>query len=476
MAGKYGGGGDSGRSDQAGQGREQGLGQGQGEGQHAQRGTGERFSSLGFILAAIGSSVGLGNMWKFPYITGKYGGAAFFLMFTICLIAIGIPVLLAELAIGRAGRGSPFTSMRRLGGSKFWGGFGFLSIAGAFVIMSYYAVVAGWTLHYAMISLGGSLFANTDYAGPFFAFIGSWLPVGWQALVMVLTAAVVAGGVSSGIERFNKILIPGLVILLLVLAVRALTLEGAGEGVSFFLRPDFSKLTAESVIAALGHAFFSLSLGMGTMLTYGSYVEKSQSLGAATIAIAGGDLLYALLAGLIIFPTTFVFGIEPTEGAGLVFMALPAAFSAMPFGAFIGGLFFILLAIAALTSAVSILEVPVAFVRERFKLSRTKAAAITGVVCFLVGLPSALSAGDAAEGLNWGGRSFFDWMDFLSSNVILPLGGLAVTIFAGYVWKQAGDEAGLSAWWFRLWVFMLRYVAPVLIVLVFLYFSGILRF
>jgi neurotransmitter:Na+ symporter, NSS family len=470
MAGQYGG--DNGGDGQA----EQGQRQEQGKGPHMQRGAAERFSSLGFILAAIGSSVGLGNMWKFPYITGKYGGAAFFLMFTVCLIAIGIPVLLAELAIGRAGRGSPFTSMRRLGGGKLWGGFGFLSIVGAFVIMSYYAVVAGWTLHYAMISLSGSLFANTDYTTTFFDFIGSWLPVGWQALVMVLTGAVVAGGVSSGIERFNKILIPGLVILLLVLAIRALTLEGAGEGVAFFLQPDFSKLTAESVIAALGHAFFSLSLGMGTMLTYGAYVEKSQSLGAATMAIAGGDLLYALLAGLIIFPTTFVFGIEPTEGAGLVFMALPAAFSAMPFGGFIGGLFFILLAIAALTSAVSILEVPVAFVRERFKLSRMKAAALTGIVCFLVGLPSALSAGNAVEGLSWRGRSFFDWMDFLSSNVILPLGGLAVTIFAGYLWRQAGEEAGLSAWWFRLWVFMLRYVAPVLIVFVFLHFSGILSF
>jgi len=436
----------------------------------------ERFSSLGFILAAIGSSVGLGNMWKFPYITGKYGGAAFFLLFTICLVLIGIPVLLAELAIGRAGRGSPFASIRRLSGSKLWGSFGFLSVTGAFVIMSYYAVVAGWTLHYAAISLSGRLFANADYTATFQRFIGSWLPVGWQALVMALTAAVVAGGVSSGIERFNKILIPGLVILLLLLAVRSLTLEGAGEGIAFFLRPDFSKVTAESMVVALGHAFFSLSLAMGCMMTYGAYVEKSQSLGTATLAIAGGDLLYALLAGLIIFPTTFVFGIEPTQGPGLVFMALPAAFSAMPFGSVVGGLFFILLAVAALTSAVSVLEVPVAFVRERFGMGRARAATVTGLACFLVGLPSALSAGGAVKGLAWGGKTFFDWLDFLSSNIILPVVGLGVTLFTGYAWKQAGEEAGLTSGWFRLWIFMLRYVAPILILLVFLHFSGILTF
>jgi NSS family neurotransmitter:Na+ symporter len=447
-----------------------------GPGIDPQQGMTERFSSYGFILAAIGSSVGLGNMWKFPYITGKYGGAAFFLLFTVCLIVIGLPVLLAELAIGRGGRGSPFTSMSRLGGSRLWGGFGFLSIAGAFVIMSYYAVVAGWTLHYAYLSLSGGLFASSDYEATFVHFIGGYMPVFWQAVVMLLTGWVVGKSISSGIERFNKILIPGLVILLLIMMVRALTLDGAGEGVSFFLRPDFSAITRESALVALGHAFFSLSLGMGCMMTYGAYVERHQSLGKAAMAIAGGDLLYALMAGLIIFPTIFVFGIEPTQGPGLVFMALPAAFSALPFGSLVGGLFFILLAIAALTSAVSILEVPVAFVREKLGLSRRKAAAATAALCFLVGLPSALSAGDTVKGLHFWGKSFFDWMDFLASNIILPLGGLFVTIFVGYVWKKAGDEAGLSALWFRIWIFMLRVVAPILIIFVFLYFTGLSKY
>jgi len=442
-------------------------------GTQPERGAAERFSNYGFILAAIGSSVGLGNMWKFPYITGLYGGGAFVLLFILSLVVIGLPVLLAELAIGRGGRGSPSASMARLSGRRAWGGFGFLSIAGAFIIMSYYAVVAGWTLHYAALSLSGRLFATNDYAGTFDRFVSSYLPVFWQFVVMALTVWVVARGVSGGIERFNRVLIPGLVILLLVLVVRALTLPGAVEGVRFFLQPDFTSIKPVAVLVALGHAFFSLSLAMGCMMTYGAYVRKEQSLGTATLAIGGGDVLYALLAGLIIFPTTAAFGIANQQGPGLVFVALPAAFDSMPFGAWVGGLFFLLLAIAALTSAFSILEVPVAFVLERTGMGRRRAASLVGVLVFLIGLPSALSAGGAVKGLELGGRSFFDWMDFTASNVLLPVGGIIVTLFAGYAWKRAGEEAGVTAGWLRLWMFLLRYVAPVLILLVFLYLTGV---
>ncbi|WP_169084424.1 sodium-dependent transporter [Paenibacillus sp. PL91] len=436
----------------------------------------ERFSSSGFILAAIGSAVGLGNMWKFPYITGQYGGAAFFMLFVICLLLVGLPVLLAELTVGRGGRGNASTSLIRLSGRKLWGGFGFITILGAFVILSFYAVVAGWTLHYAMLSFTGKLFEHKDYALLFSNFNASWMPVFWQFIVMLLTGFVIIRGVSAGIEKFNKILIPGLVILLLVLCVRALSLEGAGEGVAFFLKPDFSKLSAESALVALGHAFFSLSLGMGAIMTYGAYVDKRQSLGLATLAIGIGDLAYAFLAGLIIFPTTFVYGLEASQGPGLVFVALPAAFSAMPLGAIFGGLFFVLLAFAALTSMISLLEVPVAFVREAFGWSRKFSVVLLTLLCFLVGLPSALSLGDKAPWLTFGGKSFFDWMDFVCSNIVLPLGGLVVTLFVGYAWKGAAEEAGLSTWWLRLWMFMLRYVAPILVLLVFLYSSGILTF
>ncbi|MBH5319820.1 sodium-dependent transporter [Paenibacillus sp. GSMTC-2017] len=434
----------------------------------------EQFTSVGFIMAAIGSAVGLGNMWKFPYITGIYGGAAFFILFLFCLLLVGLPILLAEMSVGRAGRGNPVASMMKLGGKK-WGALGFLSVAGSFLIMSFYGVVAGWTLHYALLSFTGDLFSTNDFSGLYKDFIGGWMPIGWQFIVMLITAYVLIKGVSSGIERFNKILIPGLVILLVLLAIQALSLPGAGQGVSFFLKPDFSKLTAESALVALGQAFFSMSLGMGTMITYGAYVQKSQSLGGATVAVGLGNVLYALLAGLIIFPTIFVYGIEPSEGPGLVFIALPAAFSAMPLGAIFGGLFFVLLAFAAITSAISVLEVSVAFAMDYFGWKRPMAVIIVASLCFLAGVPAALSLGGQLDWLVFGGKPLFDWMDFLGTNILLPLNGLILTIFVGFVWKGAAEESGLTSMWFRIWLFMLRFVAPILVLLVLLYSTGIIK-
>ncbi|MBD0379434.1 sodium-dependent transporter [Paenibacillus sedimenti] len=436
----------------------------------------ERFSKSGFILAAIGSSVGLGNMWKFPYITGKYGGAAFFLLFIICLIIVGLPILLAEMTIGRGGRGNASVSLVNLTGKKYWGAFGLLSILTAFMIMSYYAVVAGWTLHYTLESFTGVLFqSGSDYKDKFLSFASGYWPLFWQAVVMLVSGWIIARGVSGGIEKFNKILIPGFLIILLILMFRSLTLPGAAEGVSFFLKPDFSKLGAESALIALGHAFFSLSLGMGCMLTYGAYVDKKQSLGGATLAIGFGDLVYAFIAGLVIFPTVFSYGLKPGEGVGLAFMALPAAFSQMPFGAFFGGLFFLLLAIAALTSAISILEVPVAYAMSKWNWSRPKAAIYVSVLCYLVGVPAALSVGGVLSPLQLGGKGIFDWMDFITSYILMPLGGLIVTLFTGYAWKRAGEEAGLTGFWYRAWMVLLRFIAPVLIVLVFLYSVGIIK-
>ncbi|WP_152401949.1 sodium-dependent transporter [Paenibacillus cellulositrophicus] len=435
----------------------------------------DQFSSAGFILAAIGSSVGLGNMWKFPYITGQNGGAAFFLLFIVCLIVIGLPVLLAELAIGRAGRGSAATSFVKAGGSKVFGRLGLLQVIAPFLILTFYVIVAGWTLHYAVQSFSGHLYSNPDFKGQFNSFIGGYMPIVWQAVAILITGFVVVKGISGGIEKFNKVLIPGLIILLIVLMIRAVSLPGAGEGVSFFLNPDFSKLTPESALVALGHAFFSLSLGMGILLTYGAYVDKRQSLGSATIAIGAGDLIYAFVAGLIIFPTTASFGIEPDSGPSLVFIALPAAFSAMPFGAFFGGLFFVLLAIAALTSAVSLLEVPVTYLMDRWKWGRTKSVIIISVLVLLLGLPSALSFGIVPGLSEMGSKNFFDWLDFITSNILLPVGGLITTIFAGYFWKGAAEAAGLKSGWFRVWLFMLRYVAPILVLLVLLDTTGILK-
>ncbi|WP_341869705.1 sodium-dependent transporter [Paenibacillus protaetiae] len=371
-------------------------------------GSNDKFSRSGFIFAAIGSAVGLGNLWKFPYITGMYGGAAFFLLFIMCLLFVGLPILLAELTIGRGGRGSAASSLVRLSGNRLWGGFGVIAIAGAFFILSFYAVVAGWTLHYMVLSFSRQLFADADFGQRFAHFNGSWLPVLWQFVGMLVTSAVVYKGVSSGIEKFNKIFLPGLVILLLLLVIRALTMKGAWEGVEFFLMPDFSKLTTESVLVALGHAFFSLSLGMGTMMTYGAYVDKRQSLGSATLAIGAGDLIYALLAGLIIFPISAAFGIAPDQGPSLVFIALPAAFAAMPLGWLFGGLFFLMLAFAALTSTVSLLEVPVAYTQDKLGWGRRLSTVVVGCLCFLIGIPSALSGGGLYGWLSFGGGRFLN--------------------------------------------------------------------
>ncbi len=428
----------------------------------------ERFSSSGFILAAIGSSVGLGNMWKFPYVTGQNGGGAFFLLFIICLLIVGLPVLLGELAVGRAGRGDAVTSFTKLSNKKGWGALGFVAVLAAFLIMTYYSTIAGWTLHYAVQSLTGNLFTDANYGEQFTAFTAGMWPIIWQIVVMALSGFIIARGISGGIEKFNKIVIPGLLLILLIMLVRTLTLDGAAEGVAYFLYPDFSVLTFQSALMALGLAFFSLSLGLGAMLTYGAYVDKRQSLPLATLAVGAGDLTYALIAGLIIFPTTFTFGIEPDSGPGLVFVTLPAAFASMPYGSLFGGLFFILLAIAAVTSCLSLTEVPVSYLIRRFGFTRGKATASVVGAMYVIALPCTLAAGGAWSDVTFGGRNLFDWLDFITSNIMLPLGGLFVTLMVGYVWKGAGGETGLRSLGMKIWLFTMRVVAPVLIILIFL--------
>lgn len=435
----------------------------------------ERFTKAGFIISAIGSSAGLGNIWKFPYITGQYGGAAFFILFTVCLLIVGFPILLAELAIGRGSRASAAHSFLKLGAGRSWKAAGLLQVLIPFLILSFYIIVVGWTMHYTVLAFSGQLFEGVDFVAKFRDYTSGNMPIFWQAISIVLVGLIVIKGVKGGIEKYNKILIPAMVVLLVLLMIRAISLPGAEEGLSFFLKPDFAQLTPESALVALGHAFFSLSLGMGIMLTYGAYVDQRQSLGTATAAIGAGDLLYALVAGLIIFPTTFSFGIAPNEGPSLVFIALPAAFSSMPVGWLFGGLFFLLLAIAALTSAVSILEVPIAFAKEQWGWSRKKSVWIISTVCFALGVPLSMSLGVRPE-FAFGGKPFFDWMDFITSNILLPLSGILIAIFTGFYWKKAADAAGLNMLWLRVWLFMLRYVAPVLMILVLLYTSGVIKF
>jgi neurotransmitter:Na+ symporter, NSS family len=435
----------------------------------------ERFSSIGFIASAIGSAIGLGNLWKFPYITGKYGGGAFLFVFILSLIFVGMPILLAELAIGRGGRGNASSSYLKLSGSKFWANFGFLSILASFLIMCFYSVVAGWTIYYTWTSFTGALYKSTDFTAHFAQFTGGYAPLFWQFIALLICMLIILRGVSSGIEKFNKLLIPTLAIVLIILMVRSLMLPGAVEGVEFFLKTDFSMLTGESLLVALGQAFFSLSLGMGAMITFGSYVGKEQSLINATLAVSGGNILYALISGLIIFPATFTYDIPAGQGPGLVFAALPAAFAAMPFGAIFGGLFFALLTMAALTSAVSLLEVNAAFAMSKWKWSRAKATCIITLVIYLVSIPTALSVGGLLGDLKLWGKNLFDLMDYFASNLLLPLSGLASTIFVGYVWNQAAKESGLGPMLQGRWIFLLRYITPILVILVLLYSTGLLN-
>lgn len=441
----------------------------------------EQFGSkIGFILAASGSAIGLGNIWKFPYITGENGGSAFIIIYLLAIALIGFPILLSEFLIGKSTQKDTINAFKTLAPGKYWHFIGWMGVVAAFMILSFYGVVAGWTLSYALDAATGTLssLAPEEMGDYFNALISDpYEPILWQAIFMLLTILIVVKGVSKGIERWSKILMPLLFVLVIIVAIRSITLPGAEAGIEYLLNPDFSKLTATSFLVAIGHAFFSLSLGMGTMITYGSYLPKDQKLPKAALSVAGMDTFIALLAGFMIFPAVFAFGMEPDQGAGLVFVTLPAVFQQMPLGELFEVLFFILLAIAALTSAISILEVPVAFFTEKFNWSRKKATWIIGTLIFLVGAVASLSYGPLS-GFTIGGLVFFDQLDFIASYILLPLGGFFIALFVGYVLKpkkaielaELTDSKVVS----KYWIFTLKYIAPILIFIVFLNSTGLL--
>jgi NSS family neurotransmitter:Na+ symporter len=330
-------------------------------------------SKFGIIAAAAGSAIGLGNIWKFPYITGIYGGAAFIIVYLICIAIIGAPVMLSEFTIGRRAQKNAIGSFKKLAPGKPWFIAGWMGFLAAFAILSFYGVVAGWALDYIVKAVTNS-FAGSDpeaIAGIFTGLISqTWTPIFWQVVFMALTAGVVLGGIKDGIEKYTKILMPMLLVIIVILDIRAVTLPGAGEGVAFLFKPNWSLITSEAILSALGHAFFSLSLGMGTMITYGSYIGKKENLGEVALQVTLADTAIALLAGLAMFPAVFAYGIEPSAGPGLVFITLPNVFQQMPGGYIFQILFFVLLSVAALTSSVSILEVVVAYFHEDKNVSR----------------------------------------------------------------------------------------------------------
>ncbi len=431
----------------------------------------------GFIAAAAGSAIGLGNIWKFPYITGVYGGSAFIIVYLICILLIGLPVMLSEITVGRRAQKGVFGAYKNLAPGTPWFFSGYMGIAAAFLILSFYGVVAGWTMEYVVKALTGAFSGKTpDEIGAMFGgFIGQTAkPIFWQIGFMSLTCFIVIAGIKNGIERYSKILMPVLLVILFFLCARSVTLDGAAKGFEFLFKPDFSKLSSEAVLAALGHAFFSLSLGMGTLVTYGSYVKKNESLGPLAVHITTADTIIALLAGIAIFPAVFAFGIEPAAGPGLVFVTLPNVFQQMPFGSFFCVLFFFLLAIAALTSSISILEVVVTHLVEDFRVSRKTATIVTTLVITLFGIPCSLSFGVMSE-FKFLGANFFDNVDHIASNFLLPLGGLCISLFVG--WKMARkdveDELSnggtLGTGYLTIFLFLAKIVAPIAITAVFLH-------
>ena len=441
-------------------------------------------SRWGFILAATGSAVGLGNIWKFPYITGEYGGGAFVLMYLACILAIGIPVMMTEIAFGRRGRGSPIDAIARVvrenGGNPLWRGVGLMAMLAGFMILCFYVVVAGWAFAYTWKMLDGSLAATSVEAlGQVFEQhnANSWLLGGWSVLVALLTLWIVAKGVQKGIENSVRWMMPGLALMLLILVGYAFTSGSFSEGFAFLFSFDASKLTGEALLAALGHAFFTLSLASGAILTYGSYIPDGQSIARTTFMVAIADTCVALLAGLAIFPVIFANGMSPAAGPGLIFMSLPLAFQQMPFGTAFGVLFFAMVSIAALTSAISMIEATVAYLNEKYGISRVKAAMGSGAVLLVISLLAMLSF-NLLSGWTPLGKNFFDWLDYLTSRWMMPLGGIFMVVLAGYALRGEimRDELNLPPAGYALWLFMVRYVSPVLIMIVFLHALGWLGF
>ncbi len=433
-------------------------------------------SRIGFILAAAGSAIGLGNIWRFPYITGKNGGALFVLIYIGCVVLLGLPVLLAELSLGRATSKNPVGAFKELRPKGYWHYTGYLGVVTAVMILSFYAVIAGWTVGYFFKTLAGQFAAagQREISALFSGFIASsWLQIGLTALFIFLTGFIVIRGVASGLEKFSKVLMPALFLIMVLLMGFSLTLPGAGRGLAFYLKPDFSEINGRVFLEAMGQAFFSLSLGMGTMLTYGSYLRKKDNLVSSAAWVAVLDTTIAVLAGFIIFPALFSMNMAPDQGPGLVFAILPAIFAKIPGGTAFGAFFFLLLALAALTSTISLLEVPVAFLVDEKNWPRRSAVWLTGAAAFLFAIPSALSGGGVPffSRLPWLHIDFLSLWDKAWGNLSLIVGALLISLFVGHVWKTANalEEINAEGPRFRLaraWTMAIRYLCPLLILIV----------
>ncbi|MFO7527391.1 MAG: sodium-dependent transporter [Marinobacter sp.] len=441
-------------------------------------------SRLAFILAATGSAVGLGNVWKFPYVTGENGGGAFVLVYLLCIAIIGIPIMMAEVFIGRNGRHDPITSFRLVAernlASPLWRISAIVGMLAAFIILSFYSVIGGWAASYIGHAAAGDFTGGTaESIGDLFGgLLGS--PVQlliWHTVFMALVVLVVSRGLKGGLERAATILMPALFILLLVAVGYATTTGHFGEAVSFLFSPNFGALTVSGVLVALGHAFFTLSLGMAIMMAYGSYLGPDVSIGRTAISVAIMDTGVALLAGLAIFPVVFANGLEAGAGPGLIFQTLPLAFGNMPFGSLFGALFFVLLLFAAWTSGISLLEPVVEWVEEKTSLARTGSAVLVGVLCWALGIASILSLNvwsditPLAMFDRFEGKTIFDLLDYVTANIMLPLSGLLTALFVGWFVARESlkSDLALTGGAFGLWYNLIRFVTPIAVVIVFIY-------
>lgn len=439
-------------------------------------------SKLGVIAAAAGSAVGLGNIWRFPYVTGENGGGAFLLIYLCFVFAIGFPVMLAEFTIGRRAQRNALGSFKKLAPGKPWYLIGLMGIVAAFMILAFYSTIAGWTLEYLVQAFANGFDGkNAEQLTRSFEVFqgGTFRPLLWQVVFMFLTAFIIYKGVKNGIEKYTKILMPLLIVLIIIICIRSLTLEGAKEGLDFLFRPDFSKIKLTVVLKALGQAAFSLSIGMGTLITYGSYIQKDNNLPVTALQVSLADTVIAILAGVMIFPAVFAFGINPAEGPGLVFIVLPNIFEQMAGGYYFAIIFFTLLSIAALTSTVSVLEVVVAYFSEELNMKRGKATIIAATAIGFVGVFATLSFGPLKNALIFG-KTIFDWFDYLSANILLPLGAILIVIFVGWylgkknVRDELSNQGALKGKFVNTFMVIVKFIAPIAITLAFLYGLGLI--
>ncbi len=440
-------------------------------------------SRFGALVAMAGSAVGLGNLWRFPYLVGENGGAAFIIVYIILSFCICLPIFVSEFVMGRRSQENAYAAFRDLSGGTSWKYVGLLTVIVPLVVTSYYSVIGGWSVEYLFKSLTFSFSgegSQTAFSTMFSAFVSNpWLPLICHTVFLLATAVIVAFGIKGGIEKFSKVMMPLLFVIVLAIAIYAVTLPGAKAGLEYLFNPDFSKIDGKAIAAALGQAFFSLSIGFGTIMTYASYVDKKENIMFESTATAVADLIFALIAGIAIMPAVFAFGLNPQSGPGLVFETLPFVFGQMPAGGLVAILFFIALLVAAITSSISMFEVGTAYLIEEKKMSRTAACVIIFGICWIVGAVCSLSFGPLSD-VKITGRSIFDFFDNLSSNILMTLGSLLTVLFVGWRLKKTdvydeftnGGTLSKNARLFAVLWFLIRYICPIAILAIFL--SGIM--